>query len=335
MRAVLAGIFVVILIVTGLVVGVGAAMVGVGSGGAGDDTSMLGVGPFNDGEIPARYRATFTAAAARCPDMPAAMLAAQIEAESQWKPTARSSKSAQGIAQIMPGTWETAGRDHNGDGKADPLDPADALPVMATINCDNLRQVDAALAKGTIRGDRYQLALAAYNAGFNAVTEHGGVPPYAETQGYVRKITDNLDKYSVARAAPASPGGGNPAIVQAARTYLGIPYVWGGQSRLGLDCSGLVLRVVRETTGKSLPHLADAQARSGSGADVPANLEAMTPGDIVAFSTSRGGNYHHIGVYIGGGKMIHAPQTGDVVKISDISSGYWGQGKMTWKVKRF
>jgi cell wall-associated NlpC family hydrolase len=103
--------------------------------------------------------------------------------------------------------------------------------------------------------------------------------------------------------------------------YLGVPYVWGGASPSGFDCSGLVMYVFAQL-GISLPHYAAAQY--GFGTPVPA--DQLQPGDLVFFD-----GLGHVGIYIGGGQMIHAPHTGDVVKISPISefgSGYVGARRL-------
>lgn len=314
----------------GFMLGAGATL---GLPRDGDDSSLMGVGAFRASAVPAQYRALFEAAAATCPQVPASLMAAQIAAESNWTPTAVSHANAQGIAQILPSTMASKGVDFNGDGRIDPYTPADAMATMARINCENLTQVEKDLAAGRISGDRWELTMAAYNAGYGAVLNARGVPRFQETQDYVAKITAGTRTYSEAVPAALTADGGNPTAVVAARKYLGVPYVWGGESARGLDCSGLVLLVVAEATGKSLPHLADAQIRSSLGSDVPPNYAAMRPGDIIGFSDSGGRNYQHIGVYIGDRRMIHAPRRGDVVKESSLDSSYYQA--MTWKVKRF
>lgn len=105
----------------------------------------------------------------------------------------------------------------------------------------------------------------------------------------------------------------NIQAVETAKKYLGVPYVWGGTSPRGFDCSGLVQYVYAQL-GISISRTASSQAREGVYVD-RANL---TYGDLVFFA--RGGYVHHVGMYIGDGKMIHAPHSGDVVRIVDLSS---------------
>ena len=135
--------------------------------------------------VPAEFRSLITTAAKRCPAVPAAVLAAQIAAESGWDARATSPTGARGIAQFMPKVWRQYGLDANGDGKTSVWDPEDAIHSAAELNCCNRALVkDAA-------GDRLRNTLAAYNAGFAAVLKYNGVPPYPETQAYVDRIMNS------------------------------------------------------------------------------------------------------------------------------------------------
>jgi peptidoglycan DL-endopeptidase CwlO len=109
--------------------------------------------------------------------------------------------------------------------------------------------------------------------------------------------------------APPNVHGG---VVGIAMHYLGVPYVWGGASPAGFDCSGLVMYVFAQM-GVSLPHSSYAQAAMGT----PVSMSQLEPGDLVFFTGAS-----HVGIYIGGGQFIHAPHTGDVVKISSLSGYY-------------
>jgi peptidoglycan DL-endopeptidase CwlO len=109
--------------------------------------------------------------------------------------------------------------------------------------------------------------------------------------------------------APPNTHGG---VVGIAMQYLGVPYVWGGSSPRGFDCSGLVVFVFGQM-GVSLPHSTYSLWNVG----VPVSRDQLQPGDLVFFS-----GLGHMGIYIGGGQFIHAPHTGDVVKISSMSGYY-------------
>jgi cell wall-associated NlpC family hydrolase len=110
-------------------------------------------------------------------------------------------------------------------------------------------------------------------------------------------------------AAPLPSGSGNAAAASIAMRYLGVPYVWGGASPSGFDCSGLASYAYAQI-GKSVPHYTvsiwNAFPKVPSG--------ALEVGDLVFF---RG--LGHMGIYIGGGQYVNAPQTGDVVKVSSMS----------------
>ncbi len=110
------------------------------------------------------------------------------------------------------------------------------------------------------------------------------------------------------------PTSGGSAVVGAALSQLGVPYKWAGASPSGgFDCSGLTMWAYAQV-GVSLPHNAAMQHGMGTRID-RANLQ---PGDLVFFNGD-----NHMGMYIGGGQFVHAPHTGDVVKISNLD-GYPG-----------
>ena len=103
-------------------------------------------------------------------------------------------------------------------------------------------------------------------------------------------------------------------VVGIALQYLGVPYVWGGSSpATGFDCSGFVMYVFAQV-GVSLPHHAASIWSYGT----PVPREQLAPGDLVFFS-----GLGHMGIYIGGNQYVHAPHTGDVVKISSMDER-WG-----------
>jgi hypothetical protein len=107
-----------------------------------------------------------------------------------------------------------------------------------------------------------------------------------------------------------SAGVTGDAVVAAARKYLGVPYVFGGTNpKTGLDCSGLVQRVYKDL-GIDLPRLVRHQRLEGQPV---ASLAQAKPGDLLVFD-----GYQHIGIYLGNGKMIHAPQPGENVKIGNV-----------------
>lgn len=107
-------------------------------------------------------------------------------------------------------------------------------------------------------------------------------------------------------------------VVNEAKEYLGLPYVWGGTSKeKGVDCSGLVQQVYK-ALGYDLPRVSADQARQGTAV---ASLAEAQPGDLLAWdNSSRNNGADHIAIYLGGGKMIEAPRTGLDVRIVDVPS---------------
>ncbi|WP_109476632.1 C40 family peptidase [Paraburkholderia sp. C35] len=108
-------------------------------------------------------------------------------------------------------------------------------------------------------------------------------------------------------------------MIDNAKKYLGIPYVWGGNSpEQGMDCSGFVRWVTAMTIGKALPRLASQQSQVGM--DVP--KDELQPGDLVFFDTARG-PATHVGIYVGHDTFINAPHTGAKVRYENLTSDYW------------
>jgi cell wall-associated NlpC family hydrolase len=124
-----------------------------------------------------------------------------------------------------------------------------------------------------------------------------------------------------AQAAVASPTSVSAPVVapthvaqvavDTALAQLGKPYVWAGTGPNGYDCSGLTQSAYR-AAGIELPHSSGAQSKVGT----PVPRASLQPGDLVFFYSPVG----HVGVYIGNGLMVHAPTTGDVVKIANIDT---------------
>lgn len=116
----------------------------------------------------------------------------------------------------------------------------------------------------------------------------------------------------------AALGSPRPEAVGIARRFVGItPYVWGGTTPAGFDCSGLVQYCYREL-GVYLPRTSRQQYRVGAYIP-PDRLDLLQPGDLVFFGREGDPNrVHHVGMYIGGGQMIHAPQTGELVSEASL-----------------
>ncbi|MEU4924616.1 bifunctional lytic transglycosylase/C40 family peptidase [Streptomyces parvus] len=320
---------------------VGTLLIGVSmTGGAVDEDgkALAGEGlALNPSAVPAQYQEWIMKAGKMCPDVPAALIAAQIEAESNWNPKATSPVGAQGLSQFMPGTWATWKVDADGDGRADPFSPPDAIMTQARYDCWLADKVRSYKIKNT---DVRRLMLAAYNAGPGAVQAYGGVPPYVETQQYVARILQLVAKYSVSTAEQGASEFGARVVAQAQK-WAGTPYSWGGggiqgptfgfaqgQYTRGFDCSSLLMYAVYHASGgkTTLSRTSQHQVTEGKGI----SRGQLRPGDAIGFKLN-GGSWDHIAIYIGNNQMIHAPRTGRTVSVEALDSPYWSGKPQTYR----
>jgi cell wall-associated NlpC family hydrolase len=108
-------------------------------------------------------------------------------------------------------------------------------------------------------------------------------------------------------------------IVLSAKSFLGVPYQWGGVSEeSGFDCSGLTMAVYR-LNGFALPRTSGKQWTAGN----PVRLNQMSEGDLVFFSTKKKGAISHVGIYVGRGQFIHAPGEGKKIQMESLSADYY------------
>lgn len=328
-------------------------------------------GQFNNAGVPEQFRGAIEKGGAVCEEVTPSILAAQVEAESNWNPNA-SSGVAHGLTQFTEETWQTWGKDENGDGKADPSAPdgVDAVMAQAHFMCQLVDQSKKATESG--QADCPELidcALAGYNAGFGAVTENHGIPPFQETQNYVPKIK-NLARTKYASGATGGSGGTsvdvngpkveipdkagvkgeitapNDAVAQVIARgleQLGVTYAWGGGdvngptkgipdggtadsfgdfNKVGFDCSGLMQYMWGPS--KNLPRYSETQVTSGK--QVP--FDQAKAGDMIGWPG-------HVAMFLGEvngeQKMLEAPQSGDVVKVSPIRPGHYANVARVWE----
>ncbi len=338
--AAIAGVFVAVPVIVVAVLGGGASTPAQAAVGG------LGQG-LRAGTVPAAYVALVSAAGAMCAAAPPSIIAAQIEQESGWNPKAVSPAGAEGISQFLPSTWPSWSK----PGQS-PFDPNAAIPAQGRYDCAIAAQMQTWQGQGKVPTSLTltELTLAGYNAGPYAVVSAGGIPQNGQTPGYVATITARAAHF--ADTTGVVPGGGPFAAkeIAAAQSQIGQPYSWDGGTFtgptlgvcgpdgaqndchiVGWDCSGLVMYAVYQASGGSikLAHFSQTQVDAGR----PVARDAMLPGDLIAFTNPGESVAHHVGIYIGNNQMIDAPQSGELVRIDSLTSGYYQAQQ--WKVARF
>ncbi|TWP33136.1 peptidoglycan DD-metalloendopeptidase family protein [Leekyejoonella antrihumi] len=273
--------------------------------------------------IPTRIKADYIAAGHEY-GIPWTLLAGiGMEETGQGRNTGTSSAGAVGLMQFLPTTFARYGVDGDGDGHINIRDDADSVFTAA-------HYLVASGAKDGTSG--VVQAILAYN---HATWYVNDVLYYAQAYGG-GTITD------CPTPIPVGPYG--RAAVAAARSWLGLPYIYGGgnqfgPTRGGFDCSGLVMAVVYRATGDRLllPHSSAADhstgrlrtVATGSGTG-PLDVSKLAPGDVIVFNVPTDPTpWGHVGIYVGGGQIIHAPRPGTVVRIEPLAAmGY------PWEARR-
>jgi len=205
-------------------------------------------------------------------------------------------------------------------GSADPTvtfvasqDPQAVLDQAATLNYFATR--DSSKVLGLM-----QAMQAAQRARKAAEARAGQVSQLrADLDSQRKKVTQTYEKIrgklvkrdptQLAKLPVIGTGKGAEAL-RYAMTKIGRPYVWGAAGPTTFDCSGLTMWAYQQV-GLNLPHYTGSQWNAGT----RVSEDQLQPGDLVFFYS----DLHHMGMYVGGGKMLHAPQTGDVVKIAPIA----------------
>lgn len=277
-----------------------------GGGGkdGGDEKKADGPVPI---AVPREYEQDVVRAGKICPEISGAVIAVQIGKESSWQPQAKSQAGALGLAQFMPDTWKTAGKDGDGDGSADVMNPHDAIYSQGHFMCSLADQMKKLIAAGKVKGEVVNLALAAYNAGPGAVEEYGGIPPFTETQNYVQQITQRVAQAKTGGGGGSGDGSRASKILAMARSKIGKPYVWGAaDDAVGYDCSGLV-QVAYAAAGIELAHSSATQCTAGS----RVSQDQAQPGDLVCWSG-------HVAIYAGNNTIVEAATEGIPVRETTV-----------------
>jgi cell wall-associated NlpC family hydrolase len=118
----------------------------------------------------------------------------------------------------------------------------------------------------------------------------------------------------------AAVSGVGAAIVAEALNYVGLPYVWGGTTPAGFDCSGFTYFVVNRVMNNGFSRDMATQLASGE----PVGSDELQPGDLVFFQNTYKWGLSHVGIYVGGGQFVHAGSERTGVLVSNLWDSYWG-----------
>lgn len=199
------------------------------------------------------------------------------------------------------------------------------VSAATTASADAKAQVDAVNGKITAQKNAEAAAAAqaaeAAKAAASSAIASASVSTADVTVPINRGGSGSVTPKPVPKPTPAPNPAVSGSIVGYAETFLGTPYVWGGTSPSGFDCSGFV-QYVYSHFGVSIPRTSEDQFGYGT----PVSQSQLQVGDLVFFEPDGSGLPGHVAMYIGGGDIIQAPQTGDVVKITPLSymSSYMG-----------
>jgi cell wall-associated NlpC family hydrolase len=250
--------------------------------------------------VPSDYVNWTQQAAGACPGLSWTVLAAIAKVESDFGrstlpgvTSASNPAGAQGPMQFLPATFAAYSQPTPAGGRnpASPYDPVDSIWAAARLLCADGAGQPATLSQ----------AIFAYN----------------HATWYVNQVEALAASYQLYSPASLAASGRDGAALNIARTQMGVPYIWGGETPgVGFDCSGLV-QWAYSAAGIVLPRT--SQDQWAALPHLPAGA-TMQPGDLVFFAGSDGTMTApgHVGIYIGNGQMLDAPYTGTDIRIDTI-----------------
>ena len=191
-----------------------------------------------------------------------------------------------------------------------------SIQVGAFVNADNAVRLTETLQRNGLDAYHFVHKSGLYKVRF------GDYPTRKTALKQADKLKKNgiIDQYYIVRPQRRySHNRIRASIVRTAKSFLGVPYKWGGESpQEGFDCSGLTM-VVYRLNGLNLPRNSRQQWRAGK----PIKSSRLMKGDLVFFSTTGKRRISHVGIYAGGGTFIHAPGRGKKIRTAKITNGYY------------
>lgn len=264
---------------------------------------------FAQSQIPPAHLGLYQRASATCPGLDWTLLAAvgKIESDHGRSPlpgvrSGANSAGAQGPMQMLPATFATYS--HPVDADPLPTEAGGSQPPSAFNPTDAIYAAARYLCASHV-ADNPSGALVAYNCGNN------GPACQVLAAGYAADVLAAAASY---RVLDGQPGTAAEIAIDAATSMIGTPYVWGGETPAGFDCSGLTQWSYAHA-GISLPRTAQGQYDAGPRRP---HGDALQAGDLLFFGADAK-TIHHVGIYLGDGLMIDAPHTGALVRLDQLA----------------
>jgi len=200
-----------------------------------------------------------------------------------------------------------------------------AIQVGAFARVENAARLTESLRRRDLDATYFVAAAGLYKVRFGNFDTRKSARNEAQrlkTAGVIDEFyVVSPDEYSVANEPRFGASYLREEIVKTARSFIGIPYLWGGNSpETGFDCSGLVVACY-QLNGLNLPRTSQEQFQMGT----PISRSSLAKGDLVFFAASGGKKVSHVGIYVGDGCLIHAPGKSKMIRVDSLSGQYFSK----------